>query len=104
MKISEWLKDHTDSHGIFIADKIAASFKRETGHDACWPVYEPARIRRDVEARGLGGHVNDDLTAGAYGWEIARWCAHKFANFSSSKSGRGFEWRDCIEALERAGQ
>lgn len=103
-KVSEWLKEHTDSHSIFDDTKLRESFKTETGHDAPWQSHSMELTRQAIRARGLGGTLEGaDGMRCSYGYEIASACAVQFADFHSQKMGRGFLWRDCLEALERRG-
>lgn len=105
IRVSQWLID-LGSHEIYIADNIGEDFTKWTGEPVCWPIHTPESTRAAIDRRGLGGSVNvkHERELLAYGYEIARALAHKYANgFDSIKMGRGSEFRDCLAALEAAG-
>ena len=103
MKISAWL-GALDSHDIYTAAPLGEDFIRKTGLQPCWPVHTYEDTQAAIERRGLGGFQNSNKRDNAWGWEIALALAQKYANYSSHKLGRGFIFRDCLEALVRAGK
>jgi hypothetical protein len=104
MKVSAWLLEFTDSHVIQDDSKMRAKFEADTNHPCPWRSHTKNETVKAIKGRGLGGTLTaDNDTQLCYGYEMAAACARKFAGFSSDKMGRGFMFRDCIEALQKAG-
>lgn len=103
-KISEWLVDNADSHGIYDAKQKADSFKAETGFDAPWMKHTVKETAKVMARRGLGGELRGEPeNECCWGYEMADGCARHFAGFHSDKMGRGFLFWDCIEGLKAKG-
>lgn len=105
MKLSTWLREYTDSHAIFNHQGLCAKFVELTGKKPCWPVHTAKETAEALsnDVRGVTINYADPNERVAYGYEIAEAVARYYAKHSSQKLGRGFRWRDCVEALERAG-
>lgn len=101
MKISEFLET-LDSHSIYKADELAKDFRESTGLEPCWPTHSETATKRQIEARGLGGYVDDGLGDAAFGHEIAKALAEKYANFKPFQIGRGSAFRACLDAIKQA--
>ena len=102
MPVWKFLETYTDSHGIYLADAIAKRFLLFTGHKAPWAPTNATELRRQIAARGLGGSYEGN-DAGVAGYVMAEACAWEFARFHSVKHGRGYRFRECIEALRGNG-
>ena len=105
-KISAWLCESVSSHGIYKHKPLAEDFKKCTGEEACWPTHSAEETIADVRGAKAGGSLTmeDAEFPSAYGYEIASALARKYANFRSTKMGRGFLFDDCVGALMRAGK
>lgn len=104
MKPSEFLAEHTESHGIYKHEDLAQKFRDEVGDEPCWPTETVAQVRKDIANDPRGGEVRGEPTMlTCCGYQMANALAGKYAKFHSSKIGRGFLYRDCIKALEKAG-
>lgn len=108
IKVSQWLSDYIQSHGIYQYDGAADSFAKETGENPVkWPTHKAKDTLKAIEERGLGGHVKDGTPSDelqVWGWELAAHLARQFGNdFISYKIGRGGIFYDCVAAIKRAG-
>jgi hypothetical protein len=103
--ISEWLSDSICSHDIADADALKKDYALNTSHIAkSWPVHSVEATKGAIIARGLGGTLDDTSAQNlVYGWELARTLARQYAGFTSNKMGRGFVFRECVEALKAKG-
>ena len=103
-KISDYVSQ-LHSHDIVDSTSYGEDFKKETGFDPAWPEHSVQETVNAIKGRGLGGELNTDRDYRcAYGWEIAEGLAGKYANYGGSwKSGRGFRFRDALDALRKAG-
>ena len=107
MKISEWIETQTGSHDIQNHAQLNASFQKHTGiTDYVLPSHTIKAARNAIAQRGLGGYVDgDEKTLVTYGFEIAIELARLHApGYQRTKMGRGFAWREAIDALKAAGK
>lgn len=106
MKISEWLSEHVESHAIQDHDKLAKTFTESTGEVPSWPTHSTKDTREAIEGRGLGGYVvGNDETRMTWGYEVARSLAAKYApGYVCTKMGRGYIFREALEALQNVGK
>lgn len=102
MKVSEWLR-RLDSHDIYDAEKLSASFKKQTEQEAPWTGNSVSHVRREIKERGLGGSVRGRAPVVA-GYEVAAALAAKLVDFQSDKAGRGRIFWECVDALETSGR
>ena len=108
MKPSKWLSESIDSHGAYDADEMRADFEKKTGEK--WPQYlkgtEAKELRREVgkDPKGLLTLNAKDEQRIVGGWIIAREITESLVGYRSHCMGRGFEYRDCIEALKKGGK
>jgi hypothetical protein len=104
MKPSEFLKKYIESHGIYEHEKYAIRFRTQVGDEPCWPTSTVAQVERDISRDPHGGEVHGKPnTLTCSGYQMASAMAVKYAKFHSTKIGRGFLFRDCIDHLEKAG-
>ena len=92
-----------NSHEIYDSEGLAKDFTMETGEQPCWPVHTVQETKKAISERGLGGRVNGNNGGCCYGWEVAAALAQKYAEYRSSKMGRGFLFNDCLTALQKGG-
>lgn len=106
MKISEWLSTQTGSHEIQDHKQLSASFECKTGYDTELPSHSVASTRQAIKNRGLGGDcAGEPQHRVAWGYEVAIHLAREHVpDFRSTKMGRGFAWREAIDALKAAGK
>lgn len=100
-KISAWLSESIDSHDIVDHEGAAKDFREVTGLEPCWPTHTGRATRAEIQRRPSGGTLNakpDQLMA--WGYEIAIALASKYVEgFRSTKMGRGFAYREALDAL-----
>jgi hypothetical protein len=106
-KISEWLSDY-DGHCGLHAEAAKVEFEKETGKR--WPEHlkgQPVQKllkqgRKDPKGLHVWNGPKDAHVLG--GWQVAAsLAAHYAKGYSSPSLGRGSEFRDCLEALRKAG-
>lgn len=104
LKISEWLLANVDSHDILEHEGAAKDFTKATGLQPCWPVHSRQTTIDTMARRGVGGHISEGLGANAWGYEVAEALAKKYApGYRCTKLGRGYVYREALEALRAAG-
>lgn len=104
VRVSLWLNENIGTHMIYDSRELAKEFKTETGYDACWPEHSTAETASRMQARGLGGSIQQEEKPNAYGWEIAEALATNLAKWPGTfQSGRGSRFRAAVQALEQAG-
>lgn len=119
--VSQWLSEH-DAWTIYDAEKILTDLHERT---VCGVVldYEPrmsiitypggknidiyhateSEIRHSINARGLGGDFDPgDCDEFIVGWAIAINLRNLITDKHSTKSGRGFAFREAIEHIKEA--
>lgn len=106
-KISEWLSD-CGSHEIYGLKGIAADFEKCTGQifPSYVRTYSTEETRAAMTARGLGGTLAQNPEKSdrvVWGYVMAQDFAAHLAQFQTTKIGRGFIMRECIEAIAKAG-
>lgn len=106
-KISDWLND-CGSHEIYGLQGIAADFEKCTGQ--IFPDYvqtfSTEQTRAAMMDRGLGGTLSQNPENSGrvvWGYRMAQDFAAHLAQFQTTKIGRGFIMRECIEAIAKAG-
>jgi hypothetical protein len=103
--VSKWFGANVDSHSVYDHTEMARKFLQETGQLADWPTatYKETvqSMRNDPRGGTMEKGLKDKLVC--YGWIMARHMALKLVKHESHMMGRGFEFRDCIAALEKGG-
>ncbi len=103
IKISKWLSQSVDSHGIYDAELLAQNFYQRTGEKAFWSSYSVAETKRALKQRGLGGEVKGKGRV-VYGYSLADDLAsHYLPDYRCDKFGRGSQFREALSALFQAG-
>jgi hypothetical protein len=120
MKVSEWLTENAASHGIFPAEDLdglalcdnmrifqnenvlTVQYKDRVQHHN---LRTERQITEAIERRGLGGYFNPgDSRYFWVGWEMASSLSFLIAMKYSTKSGRGFMFRESIQLIQEAGE
>lgn len=102
-KISDWLKD-IGPWTIYVSQQMKEEFKKETGQEPVWPEHSDHDTNKAMYERGLGGTPINTTEKVCWGYEVAISLARKYVpNFRSTKMGRGFAFREALEALQKAG-
>lgn len=102
-KVSFWLTESLGSHDIAVADLLAEDFTKCTGLEPCWPTHTNRATINEMERRGLGGTLTTEGVT-AWGYEVAEALAKKYVQgYHCTKVGRGFIYREALEALRAAG-
>lgn len=103
--VSKWFNDNVDSHSVYKHEEMSRKFFAATGQLADWPTATYKETVQDMRNDPRGGTMErglkDQLVC--YGWIMARHMASKLVNHESHMMGRGFEFRDCVAALEKGG-
>jgi len=108
-KVSAWLSEEIGSgHTAVDVKKAAADFSEKTGE--AWPPYLQGRPVKQLLAEGRKHYKGLQVWKGdkdAYvvgGWQVASaLCAFYLPAFHPVSFGRGSEFAECVEALEKAG-
>jgi hypothetical protein len=103
--VSKWFNLNIDSHSVYSHAETALKFLQETGQLADWPTatYKETvqSMRNDPRGGSMEKALKDKLVC--YGWIMARHMAFKLVKHESHMMGRGFEFRDCVSTLAKAG-
>lgn len=107
MRVSEWLVNNTDSHGIYSAVDLQRSYAKDTGMTDMLPTHTIRETRQRISADPRGGEIveTDDATLCCYGYELARFLADRYGKDREyrNKTGRGFLYRAAVESMRANG-
>lgn len=105
-KVSDWLST-IDGHSALSVELSRPAFEKATGKK--WPKYLTGRPVKQVlkegrqDFKGLQYWAGDPKHHVIGGWQVAAALASEYAKgFSSNCLGRGFAFRECVEAIKEA--
>lgn len=107
MKVSQWLAETLDSHGIYDAELIQKSFEEKTGKKDLLPSHTVKETRRLIASDYRGGEIYYEGSGNCvYGYEVAAFLARKYGSPNRDNwkhmTGRGFLFRAAIESIKQA--
>lgn len=102
--ISEFLAN-VDPWGIYLSEPMKQEFREETGLEPKWPEHTDRQTAKAIHDRGLGGTMKPTDEKVCWGYEVAKALARQHApDYECNKMGRGFAFREAVEALQGAGK